>query len=110
MSKISLHNFLFSHIVYVFYAYRHCEAPVTASYNFTAEGRIIWVSPIYSWGVPPIIVDFINNVSLRINDKHHTTWCALVVMMLNTYTLINENNIKYDYKLKRNGRAGKRSF
>lgn len=29
-----------------------------------SENRLIFVFPIYSWGVPPIVVDFINNLNI----------------------------------------------
>ena len=89
--------------------------PTSANHDFTTESRITWVFPIYSWGVPPIIVDFINNALLKINDNTphymvctcgddignaHTHWrrlisnrgwnaqCAYSVQMPNTYTLM----------------------
>lgn len=37
--------------------------PKTASLTLTGK-RIIWAFPTYSWGVPPIVVDFISNVKL----------------------------------------------
>lgn len=89
--------------------------PSSATYDFSNESRIIWAFPIYSWGVPPIVVDFINKAPITIcdNTPHymvctcgddignaHSHWRKLIinrgwnaqsaysVQMPNTYTLM----------------------
>ena len=34
-------------------------SPMSFDYDMSKEKRFIWVFPIYSWGVPPIVADFI---------------------------------------------------
>ena len=89
--------------------------PTSATYDFSNDSRIIWVFPIYSWGVPPIVVDFINKAPITISDNTphymvctcgddignaHSHWRKLIinrgwnaqsaysVQMPNTYTLM----------------------
>lgn len=89
--------------------------PSSFSCDMSKEKRFIWVFPIYSWGVPPIIVEFIKSAPLNIavNNCHfmvctcgddignaHKHWrrlirgrgwyaqCAYSVTMPNTYTLM----------------------
>lgn len=89
--------------------------PTSFSCDMSHEKRIIWVFPIYSWGVPPIIVNFIKIVTLNINPSSphylvctcgddignaHKHWRQLIanrgwnahsahsVTMPNTYTLM----------------------
>ena len=47
--------------------------PASYSYDLSNESRVIWVFPIYSWGVPPVVAEFIKNASLTIsnNTTHH---------------------------------------
>ena len=36
------------------------------------KGTVVWIMPVYSWGVPPIMVNFIKNVELNApNARHH---------------------------------------
>lgn len=89
--------------------------PTSASYDFATESRIIWIFPIYSWGVPPIVANFINNAPIKGCDNiphymvctcgddignAHLHWRKLInnrgwhaqnaysVQMPNTYTLM----------------------
>lgn len=89
--------------------------PASINRDFRTENRIIWVFPIYSWGVPPIVANFINNTPIRISDNSphymvctcgddignaHSHWRKLItnrgwhpqnaysVQMPNTYTLM----------------------
>lgn len=85
------------------------------SIDATSERRIIWACPVYSWGLPPIFVDFINRISIEGGEKcdhylvatcgddaglTHRQWRKLMkrkglnaisswtVIMPNTYTLM----------------------
>ncbi|MDO4319261.1 MAG: EFR1 family ferrodoxin [Bacteroidales bacterium] len=39
------------------------EVAVMPDARLDADDRIIWVFPVYSWGVPPVVVDYIRGVS-----------------------------------------------
>lgn len=81
----------------------------------SVKERVVWVFPVYSWGIPPVVVDFIKKVALRGADQaiHHMVatcgddagltsqqWRRLIaergwqsasastVIMPNTYTLM----------------------
>lgn len=45
--------------------------PMQCTLNCT-DDRIVWVFPVYSWGVPPVIVRFIKeaNINAAANTKH----------------------------------------
>lgn len=90
-------------------------SPSSFDYDMSKEKRFIWVFPIYSWGVPPVVVDFIKSAPLNIPTHNchfmvctcgddignaHKHWrklignrgwyaqCAYSVTMPNTYTLM----------------------
>ena len=42
--------------------------PLTINIDLGSENRILWIFPIYSWGVPPVVVDFIKTATLNINS------------------------------------------
>lgn len=89
--------------------------PSSFNCDMSKDKRFIWVFPIYSWGVPPIVVEFIKSAPLNIgyNNSHfmvctcgddignaHKHWRKLIssrgwyaqsaysVTMPNTYTLM----------------------
>lgn len=95
-------------------------APETASFDLATHKRVVWIFPIYSWGVPPIVVDFIKSVTLRGSDRcrhfmvctcgddignAHRQWRQLMrrrgwsdiatysVTMPNTYTLMKSFDV-----------------
>ena len=43
--------------------------PTSYSCDLGNQSRVIWVFPIYSWGVPPIVAEFIKKASLTINNN-----------------------------------------
>lgn len=49
------------------------ETLLSAKVESEANDRVVWVFPVYSWGVPPIMVDFIRKVSIKGAErvKHH---------------------------------------
>lgn len=88
---------------------------VRLSHSIYKDKRVIWVFPVYSWGVPPVVVDFIKSVTLCYAEKcqhymvctcgddignAHKQWRQLIrrrgwvdiatysVIMPNTYTLM----------------------
>ena len=90
-------------------------SPSSFNYDMSNDKHFIWVFPIYSWGVPPVVVDFIKSAPLNIptNNCHfmvctcgddignaHKHWRKLItnrgwyaqsaysVQMPNTYTLM----------------------
>lgn len=90
-------------------------ALLSAKVGSEANDRVVWVFPVYSWGVPPVMVDFIRHVEIKGADrvKHHLVvtcgddtglthkqWRKLIaakgwetasassVIMPNTYTLM----------------------
>ena len=90
-------------------------SPMSFNCDMSKEKRFIWVFPIYSWGVPPIVADFIKSAPLNISQNNchfmvctcgddignaHKHWrklivsrgwyaqCAYSVTMPNTYTLM----------------------
>lgn len=36
-----------------------------ANYQLGADERVVWVFPVYSWGVPPVVAKFIKNCGLK---------------------------------------------
>lgn len=51
--------------------------PTIFNDDLSAETRIIWAFPIYSWGVPPVVVEFIKTASLCIEkDCEHYMVCT----------------------------------
>ncbi|MCC8175843.1 MAG: EFR1 family ferrodoxin [Bacteroidales bacterium] len=94
--------------------------PGRRSINLRDERRVIWVFPIYSWGVPPVVKRFIRSVRFHAADGlgHHmvatcgddsgladkiwrrlisrrgwTPMGAYTVIMPNTYTLMKGFNV-----------------
>ena len=38
------------------------------------EGEpVVWVMPVYSWGIPPVVVPFLRRSKLKITPEHSTT-------------------------------------
>lgn len=85
----------------------------SGKYESATCERAIWVFPIYSWGVPPVVVDFMKNTNLPAKSRHymvctcgddignaHLMWRKIInrrgwiycgaysVIMPNTYTLM----------------------
>lgn len=46
-----------------------------------AEGKIGFVFPVYSWGVPPLVIDFINHLGYKfweeVNNKNIPIWVVM---------------------------------
>lgn len=41
------------------------------SFDLTESERVIWVCPVHSWGIPPVVRKYINSVTLPDNCHHH---------------------------------------
>lgn len=39
--------------------------------SLAGERRVIWVFPVYSWGVPPVVMSFLKTVDLPENGEHY---------------------------------------
>lgn len=90
--------------------------PHSTLLNVPTGEPVVWVFPVYSWGIPPVVVDFIRNCNLKCdgNNMHHlvvtcgddtgltaTQWrrlmkergwtarSATAVVMPNTYVLMS---------------------
>lgn len=93
-------------------------SPITITLD---HKQVIWVFPIYSWGVPPVVLNFINTVEITGSWRHwmvctcgddigqaHRQWRKAVtergwdaggtfsVIMPNTYTLMKGFDIDSD--------------
>lgn len=99
------------------------ESLLSANVDSKANDRVVWVFPVYSWGVPPVLVDFIKRVEIEGAGrvKHHLVitcgddaglthkqWRKLIaakgwvpasassVVMPNTYTLMKGFDVDSD--------------
>ncbi len=99
------------------------ESLLSANVDSEANDRVVWVFPVYSWGVPPVLVDFIKRVEIEgaKRVKHHLVvtcgddaglthkqWQRLIaakgwkpasassVIMPNTYTLMKGFDVDSD--------------
>ena len=44
---------------------------ISPALDRTDEERVIWVCPIYSWGLPPVVVEAINGAKCHSHSKHY---------------------------------------
>ena len=46
-------------------------------FTLQPEEKVVWVFPVYSWGVPPVVVEFMRKVTLDVvNGCHHYMACT----------------------------------
>lgn len=46
------------------------DSHVTKEINASKDEAIVWVFPVYSWGVPPVVKDYIREVKLEGGKRH----------------------------------------
>ena len=110
-------------------------ATVDSAVDFRDEQTVVWVVPIYSWGLPPVVVDFIERICTTSESSHYLVctcgddigradrqWTKLLkkiglnpkaafsVQMPNTYTLlpgfdVDNRDVEHDKLMRMPGRV-----